>query len=106
MLAVTVPSPAIQILVEKGIYVELIKGIRRLGLGNLFRFGFEKGFFGVILLGHLGFFSQLFQHRVGDHLLIDHFAKLQPVQSQHADHLNQARCQNLLLCNFEVELGL
>ena len=44
-----------------------------------------------------------FQHRVGNHLLVDHLAQFELVEREHADHLNQAGRQDLLLRHLEVQ---
>ncbi len=45
---------------------------------------------------------QLFQHRILNNLGVDQLFQLQLVERQHADHLHQARRQNLTLRNFQA----
>ncbi len=89
-------AAGVQILIEEAADIELVKGIQLLFLGNFFSFILEEGFVAVVV-GGSRFFAQLFQHRIGHHLGVDHLPQLQAVQRQHADHLHQARRQYLLL---------
>src|SRR5260370_1130421 len=72
-------SAGIQVLVEESSHVKLVK---RIGFGllrNFFGLRFQEGLVAVVVrLG--GFFALLFQDRIGDHLLVDHFAQLEAVQ--------------------------
>ena len=95
-------AASIQVLVEERADVKLVERIGYWFLRNFLRFFFEEGLVTVIVrLG--GLFALLFENWVGDHFLVDHLAQLEAVQGQHADHLNEARRENLLLRHFEVE---
>jgi hypothetical protein len=48
-------------------------------------------------------FALLFEDRIRDHLLIDHLAKLETIEREHAHHLHQAGRQNLALGHLQVE---
>src|SRR5712672_1536294 len=95
-------STGIEVLIEEGTNVELVKGIRFGLLRDLFGFCLEKGFVAVVV-GLRWLFALLFQDRVGNHLLVDHLAQLKPIEREHADHLNEARSQNLLLRNLQIQ---
>ena len=101
----SIAAAAAQILVEKRGDVEFFEGTGRFGLGNFFGFRFQEGFVAVIFGGDR-FFGQFFQHRVLDHLLVDHFPEFEAVQRQHAHHLDQARGKDLLLRDPEVKFWL
>ena len=105
--AITVVTAAagVQVLAEKRSYIELVEGIGRFRLRNLFRFFLDERFVRVIVRAQL-FFGQLFEHGIGHHLLRDHLAQLQAVQRQHTDHLHQARREDLLLRHAQVQLRL
>src|SRR3989475_6939573 len=77
---------AVQVLVKKGGDVELVEGIGGLGFGDLLGFGFDESLVTIVLADH-PIFAQPFQHRVGDHLLVDHLAQLEPVERENAYHL-------------------
>ena len=49
---------------------------------------------------------QLFEHRVLDHLGIDHVLELELVEREHGDHLHETRRQNLSLGQLDVQLVL
>ena len=107
MLAASLPAAAVQVLVEKGSDVELIKRVGRLGLRNFFRLGLDEGFFAVILLGYLAV-SSVSSSSIGlatiSWVIISR--KFQAVERQDAHHLHQARRQNLLLRNLEMKFWL
>src|ERR1700733_8297870 len=95
----------IQIILEVGSKIDLIKRITLVALGlscNLFDtavpFGFPEG--DVIDEGNALF--QLFQHRVLNDLGVDQLLQLQLVERQHTDHLHQARRQYLTLRNLQA----
>ena len=102
LLRLPAVTAGIQILIKESPDVELVKRIRLRFLRNLLRFIADEIFVAVIVRRG-GFFALFFQDRVLNHLLIDHFPKFQPVQRQHADHLHQARRQNLLLRHLQIE---
>ena len=95
-------AAGIEILIEKGANVEFVEVIRLGLLGNFFGFVFEEIFVGVIV-GLRGLFALLFENRIGDHLLIDHLAKLETIEREHAHHLHQAGRQNLALRNLQIQ---
>ena len=89
-------AAGVEVLVEKTADIKLVEGIRFGLLRNFFGFGFEEGFVAIVIaLG--GFFAELFEDGVGDHLLVDHLAEFETVQREDAHHLNEAGRQNLLL---------
>jgi len=92
----------IEILVEECADVEFVERIRFWLFRHFLGFGFQEGFVAVVV-GLRRLFAELFENRVGYHLLVDHFAEFETVQGEDADHLDQARRQNLLLRNFQVE---
>ena len=95
-------AAGIEILIEEGADVEFVEVIG-LGLfGNFFGFGFQEIFVGVIV-GLRRLFALLFENGVRDHLLIDHLAKLETIEREHAHHLHQAWRQNLTLRHLEIE---
>ena len=100
-----IASAAAQILVEKGGDVEFVKGVGGFSLGNFFGFRFQEGFVAVIL-GDDRVIGQFFQHRVFDHLLVDHLPEFETIERQHAHHLNQTRRKDLLLRDPEVKFWL
>src|SRR6266850_5578325 len=99
--AATVPA-GIEILIEEGADVEFVKGIRFRLLRDFFGFCLQEGFVAVVV-GLRGLFALFFQDRVGNHLLVDHLAQLKAIEREHADHLNEARSQNLLLRNLQIQ---
>ncbi len=96
LAALRIAAAAIEILVEEGSDIEILKGADGLGGGKFFGFRFQEGFRAVIFRGD-ALFGQFLQHRVLNHLLIDHLAEFEAIQGQHAHHLNQARGEDLLL---------
>ena len=95
----------VQVVVEKRPEVDLLKGVffgavlavHGGRVGRLVRCDFLFDVHGGEVLG------KLLQHRILDDLLVDHLAQFEPVQRQHADHLHQARRQNLLLRHPEIQ---
>ncbi len=72
------------------------KGLASGFSGSFLGFGFQEGFVAVVVaLG--GFFAELFEDGIGDHLLIDHLAEFEAVQGEDAHHLDETGRQNLLL---------
>jgi len=47
----------------------------------------------------------LLKYGVVDHLLIDHLLQLKPVELKNRDHLNEARREDLLLRDFQLQPG-
>ena len=50
--------------------------------------------------------ADFLQHRVLHQLLLDHLAQLEAVELEQADHLHQARGEDLLLRHLELEFGI
>ncbi len=100
--AILIAAAAAQVLVEKRGYVEFFERTGGFGLRNFLGLRFQEGFVAVIF-GDNRVLGQLFQHRVFDHLLIDHFPEFEAIQRQHAHHLDQARGKDLLLGYPEVK---
>src|SRR5580698_9914035 len=102
-LGLAAVAAGVEILVEKTADIELVE---RIGFGLLWKFlgfGFEEGFVAIVVaLG--GFFAELFENGIGDHLLVDHLAELEAVQREDTHHLDEAGRQNLLLRHSKVEL--
>ena len=94
--ALRIAAAAVEVLIEKRSDIEILEGTGGLDLGNFFGFRFQEGFVAVVFRGD-AFFGQFLQHRVLDHLLIDHLPELETIQRQHAHHLDQARRKDLLL---------
>src|SRR5579859_765456 len=95
-LGFTAVTATVQILVKKTADIELVKGIGFRLLGNLLGFRFEKSFVAIVVaLG--GFFAELFEDGIGDHLLVDHLAEFEAVEREDAYHLHETGRQNLLL---------
>ena len=105
VLAASFAAAAIQILIEEGSDIEFVEGIGRLCLRHFLSLGLDEGFFAVIFAGGPSLVSSS-SIGIGDHFLRDHLAQFQTVQRQHADHLHQARRQNLLLGDLEMKFGL
>ena len=101
LLRLPAVAAGIQVLVEERADVELVEGIGFFLLRDLFGFRLQEGFVAVVV-GDGGFFGELFQDGIRDHLLVDHLAKFQAVQRQYADHLHKPGRQNLLLRHPEV----
>ncbi len=89
-------------MIEKSADVKLVERIGFRFLRYFFRFFLQKVFVAVIV-SLCGLFALFFEHRIGNHFLVDHFPQLKAVQRQHADHLDEAGGQNLLLRDLEVE---
>ena len=81
----------------RGIQQRLIGGVR----GPL-RFEQRLQFFRRDLLALL---KRLFEDRVLDDLLVDHLLQFKAVELKDRDHLDQARRQNLLLRDFQLQSG-
>ena len=94
----------VEVLPEERTEIEFIKWVGCGSFRNFFRFLFEERFVGVAVGGD-AILGQLFQNRIRHDLLIDHLSKLETVQRQHADHLDEARRQNLLLRQPEMQFG-
>ena len=96
----------IQIVLEERAKIDLFERIFLLirnGRGTLFRGGRLGGqavaFFLLAsdIVEHRNGVFQLFQHRVFDHLGIDHVLELELVEREYGHHLHEARRQNLPL---------
>jgi len=98
------PSPPVsRYWLKKTADIELVERIGFRLLGKFLGFGFQEGFVAVVVaLG--GFFAELFENGIGDHLLVDHLAELEAVQREDTHHLDEAGRQNLLLRHSKVEL--
>ena len=94
----------VEVLREEGAEIEFVERIGGRRFGNLFRFFLQEGFVGIAVGGD-AVFGQLFENRVLHDLLIDHLPQLETIQRQHADHLDEARRQNLLLRQPEMQFG-
>src|SRR5438034_4789672 len=103
LLGLPAVTAGIQVLVKEGSDIEFVKGIGFGLLWNFFGFRFQEGLIAVIV-GLGGFLVLLFKDRIGNHLLVDHFAQLEAIQRQDAHHLYQAWRQNLFLRDAEIEL--
>ena len=71
--------------------------------GFLIRNNYEFTRLVAVIVRNRVVLAQLFQHRVGDHLLVDHLAQFELVEREDADHLHQARRQDLLLRHLEIQ---
>jgi len=104
MLAALGAGAGIEVSAEEGTEIKFVKGVGACAFGDLFRLVLDEIFVGVILADYT-VIAQLFQDRVGHDFLVNHFAQLQPIQRQDADHLDQARGKDLLLGDAKVEFG-
>ena len=86
----------IEVLIEERAEIEFVERIRGGSFGNFLDFLLQKRFVGIAVLGG-SFFCGFLENGIGHDLLIDHLPQLETVQRQHADHLHEARRQNLLL---------
>ncbi len=99
----------IEIFLKERAKINFFEGIFLFFRGNRVFFGRDPFaiFFlagGVIEQGN-GVF-QLLQNRILHHLGGDHVAQLKLVEREHADHLHEARREDLPLRDFQMELGL
>ena len=81
------------------------KGLAASVSGNFFGFFFEESFVGVAVGGGGALFGDFVEDGIGHDFLIDHLAQLQAIQRENADHLHEARRQNLLLRHAQAEFG-
>ncbi len=95
----------IEILGEEGAEIEFVEGIGGFGFGDFFGFFLEERFVGVAVGGGRALFGDFFEDGIGHDFLIDHLAQLQAIEREHADHLHEARRENLLLGHAQAEFG-
>src|SRR6185437_4157422 len=99
----------VQVVLEKGAKIYFVKGIFLFRLHDRF-VGGGHPITVLLLAGHLvqqgNRGIHLLQDRVLHDLGIDHVLELKLVERKHADHLHQARRQDLLLRDLQVQFWL
>src|SRR5690348_3082964 len=101
-LGLAAVAAGVQIFIEKTADIELVERIGFRLFRDFFGFRFKEGFVAVVV-GLSGFFAELFEDWIGDHLLVDHLAEFEAVERENADHLDKAGRQNLLLRHSKIE---
>ena len=99
----------IEIILEIGAEVNLVERITLVALClgcGLFDASLALRFFLCQVVDEGNALFQLLQHRILNDFGVDQLFQLQLVERQHADHLHQARRQNLPLRNLQTELWL